>query len=217
LKKWFVSLIFVMLFSSLHPSAMVKVKAEETKGSNETCVNDAELRLYYDMQELWIEHAWWTRSFIISNIGELEDKQDDLDRLLQNKTDMGNLIKPYYGAEAGNKLTELLKEHILIAGKIIDAAKVKDQNSVEKYNKEWFRNADTIVEFLTKANPNWSKEELTDMFYTHLRYTTDEVTARLNKDWKGDIRLADLNEEHLIHMARILADGIIKQFPEKFK
>jgi hypothetical protein len=50
------------------------------------------------------------------------------------------------------------------------------------------------------ANPNWSKEELTEMFYTHLKYTTDEVEHRLKKDWKADIKTADLNEEHLIHM-----------------
>ncbi|MBS4193093.1 hypothetical protein KHA94_23585 [Bacillus sp. FJAT-49705] len=55
------------------------------------------------------------------------------------------------------------------------------------------------------------------MFYTHLKLTTDEVAARLKKDWKGDIKAADLNENHLIHMADFLTNGIIKQFPQKFK
>lgn len=214
LKKWIISIILVTLFTSLHTSVMVNAQGTE---SSMECENEAIFRLKYDMQELWIERAWWTRSFIISNLAGLDDEKDVLERLLQNQTDLGNIIKPYYGADAGNKLTELLKEHILIAGKIIDAAKIKDQNNVEKYNKEWFRNADTIIEFLTNANPNWSKEELTDMFYTHLRFTTDEVSARLNKDWKGDIRLAGLNEEHLVHMSGVLVDGIVKQFPEKFK
>ena len=51
--------------------------------------------------------------------------------------DIVNLIKPYYGDEAGNKLTELLKEHIVIAGGIIDAAKKGDQGNVDKFNKDW--------------------------------------------------------------------------------
>lgn len=55
------------------------------------------------------------------------------------------------------------------------------------------------------------------MFYTHLKLTTDEVNARLNKDWAGDIHAADLNETHLIHLSNILADGIVKQFSEKFR
>lgn len=215
MKKWFISIVLVTLFACLTPPAMVY--AEGTGSSETECDNESAFKFKYDMQKLWIEHAWWTRNYIISNLAGLGDEKDVLERLLQNQTDIGNIIKPYYGAEAGNKLTELLKKHILIAGKIIEAAKVKDQNNVEKYNKEWFRNADAIVEFLIEANPNWSKEELTDMFYTHLRFITDGVTARLNKDWKGDIRLAGLNEEHLIHISGVLADGIVKQFPEKFK
>src|SRR4030095_12521448 len=112
------------------------------------------------------------REVIVSKLADLEDQKDVLERLLQNQVDIGNLIKTYYGDEAGNKLTELLKEHIVIAGGIVDAAKKGDQGNVDKLNKDWKRNADDIVAFLTKANPNWSKQELTDMFYTHLKFTT---------------------------------------------
>ncbi|WP_071394053.1 hypothetical protein [Bacillus tuaregi] len=215
MKKWFYSILFITLVTFLNPSAAVQ--AEERDHPEEACVNESALKLKYDLQKLSIEHAWWTRSYIISNLAGLEDKQDVLERLLQNQTDFGIVIKPYYGQEAADKLIALLKEHIVIAGKIIDSAKIKDQNNVEKYNKEWFRNADAIIQFLTDANPNWSKEEWTDMLYTHLRFTTDEVSARLNKDWRGDIRLAGLNEAHLIHMVEVIADGIMKQFPEQFE
>jgi uncharacterized protein YihD (DUF1040 family) len=176
----------------------------------------AEIQLKYDMQELWIEHAWWTRSFIVSNLAGLEDQEAVLNRLLKNQVDIGNIIKPYYGEEAGKQLTALLREHILIAGNIIEAAKKGDQANLANFNKEWDRNADEIVAFLTSANPNWDKKELTDMFRLHLKLTTDEVVARLNKDWETDIKTADLNEEHLIHMADLLTDGIVKQFPNKF-
>jgi hypothetical protein len=185
--------------------------------SKDKVYTQKEIQLKYDMQELWIEHAWWTRSYIVSNLAGLEDQQAVLKRLLQNQVDIGDAIKPYYGAEAGNKLSALLREHILIAGNIIEAAKKGDQANLANFNKEWNRNADEVVAFLTTANPNWNKKELTDMFNLHLKLTTDEVVARLKKDWEGDIKAADLNEEHLIHMADFLTDGIVKQFPDKFK
>jgi len=127
------------------------------------------------MQKLWIEHAWWTRSYIVSSLAGLKDQNDVLKRLLENQVELGNIIKPYYGVQAGNKLTSMLKEHILIAGKIIDAAKAGDQAKVTQFNKEWFRNADEIVTFLSSANPNWNKQVLTNMFYTHLKLTSAEV------------------------------------------
>jgi hypothetical protein len=116
-----------------------------------------------------------------------------------------------------NSFTELLKEHIVIAGQIIDVAKKGVQANVDKFDRDWHRNSDEIVAFLANANPNWPKKELTDMFYTHLKFTTDEVVSRLEKDWMGDIKTADLNETHLIHRGDFLTDGIVKQFPEKFK
>lgn len=193
------------------------VGAEVRTPAKQTCVNASVINLKYPMQKLWIEHAWWTRSLIVSKLAGLNDQNDVLTRLLKNQEDIGNIIKPYYGSEAGNKLTGLLKEHILTAGKIIDAAKKGDQKNVDQFNKEWYKNADEIVAFLTTANPNWSKKELTQMFYTHLQLTTDEVVDRLKGNWAEDIQRADTNETHLIHMGDLLTEGIVKQFPKRFK
>jgi hypothetical protein len=133
--------------------------------------------------------------------------------LLENQVDLGNIINPYYGDVAGNKLKALLKEHILMAGKIIDAAKKGDNSTVAKLDKDWHRNADEIVTLLSSTNPYWSKKVLTDMFYKHLKLTTDEVVNRLQGNWVEDIKTADTNETHLIHMGDFLTDGIVKQFP----
>lgn len=198
-------------------SPSINVHAEKGDPSEETCINEAVIKLKYVMQKLWIEHAWWTRSVIVSHVGGLEDKDKVLERLLQNQVDLGNIIKPYYGEKAGTKLTKLLKEHILIAVKIIDAAKKNEQTIVDQLNKEWYRNADQIVAFLSVANPNWSKKDLTEIFYAHLKLTTDGVVARLQKDWDRDISTADRNETHLIHMGDFLTEGIVKKFPDKFK
>ena len=75
--------------------------AEGTVESNESCYPASVIELKYRMQELWIEHAWWTRSFIVSNTAGLEDQNKVLERLLQNQVDIGNAIKPYYGEKAG--------------------------------------------------------------------------------------------------------------------
>lgn len=67
-----------------------------------------------------------------------------------------------------------------------------------------------------KANPNWPKDTLVDMMKKHLSTTTDEVVARLNKNWDADVRAFDAVYDHILHMADALSDGIVKQFPGKF-
>jgi hypothetical protein len=46
--------------------------------------------------------------------------------------------------------------------------------------------------------------------------TTDEVVARLTKNWEADVRAFDAVHEHILHMSDALADGIVKQFPNRF-
>jgi hypothetical protein len=170
-----------------------------------------------DLRKLWIDHTIWTRSYILSAIAGLDDQRDVLARLLRNQQDIGDAIKPYYGKAAGNKLAGLLREHILLAGKVVGAAKSGNQADLKKYNKEWYRNADDIAKFLSTANPNWSQKDLQDLLYMHLQLVTDQVTARVMKNWKVDILAFDKGENHIIKLADTLTEGIIKQFPEKIK
>ena len=169
------------------------------------------------MRKLWEEHIVYTRNFIISAIGDLEDTGTVADRLLRNQDDIGNAIKPFYGEEAGKKLASLLRDHILIAADIVKAAKAGDSDGVAKGQKRWQENADSIAAFLSSANPNWPMQTLKDMLYKHLALTTTEVVSRLKKDWQSDIAAYDEGHAHMLMFADVLSDGIVKQFPSKFK
>jgi hypothetical protein len=87
-------------------------------------------QLRSDLRKLWEDHVTWTRLYIVSVAAGLPDKDATAQRLLQNQVDIGNAIKPFYGAEAGNKLSALLKEHIMGAVDLLAAAKAGDQPKV---------------------------------------------------------------------------------------
>ena len=57
------------------------------------------------MRKLWEDHVTWTRLAVISLVAGTPDTEATVARLLQNQTDIGNAIKPFYGAAAGNALT----------------------------------------------------------------------------------------------------------------
>lgn len=214
IKSMLALLLTVGLMISLNP---VGVYAQSATVQNAACISPKMVQLRTDMQRVWIDHTIWTRSYIVSAVSDRYDQQDVLDRLLRNQQDIGNVIKPYYGDAAGNKLAELLREHILIAGKIIVAAKANKQDEVNKLEADWHKNADAIASFLSAANPNWPFKALQDMLYTHLQLITEIVLDCIKGDWKADIAATDKNETHMIHLADMLTDGIIKQFPAKFK
>jgi len=209
MKKIFSTLLSVMLFTTL----LLPIKAYGI--DNDIPLNNSIVNLKMDERKLWIDHVSWTRNFIVSDLASLPDKDVVLQRLLKNQDDIGSSIKPYYGEEAGNKLSELLRSHISIGGQVVDAAKSKNKDNLDKYNKLWYKNADEIADFLSSANPNWSNSELKDMLHKHLEFVTAQVVARLDKNWKADIEAYDKGEDHMIKFADVLSDGIVKQFPEK--
>jgi hypothetical protein len=116
------------------------------------------------MRTLWDDHVVWTRLFIVSTLADLPDAPATTERLLQNQTDIGNAVKPFYGEAAGTKLTGLLREHILIAAEIVKGAKAGETAKVDAAKTKWNTNADEIAVFLSGANPkNWPAAEMKTM------------------------------------------------------
>jgi hypothetical protein len=166
---------------------------------------------------LWEDHITWTRNYIISSVADLDDVGKVAERLLKNQDDIGDAIKPVYGDDAGKKLAALLKDHILVATEVVKAAKAGNKEELAQANKKWYANADDIAAFLSGANPNWPRKALVNMLHKHLEYTTQEVVSRLKKEWPSDIEAYDKGHMHMLMFADTLADGIVKQFPKKFK
>jgi hypothetical protein len=178
----------------------------------------SELALRQNMRKLWEDHITWTRLAIISLTTDAPDAKATVARLLENQADIGDAIKPYYGPAAGNRLTSLLREHIAIAAELIAAAGKGDADGVAVNQTRWTENADRIASFLSKANPHaWKLPATTAMMHDHLRLTTSEVLARLNGDWKADVRAYDRIHIQILRMADMLSSGLVAQFPSRFR
>lgn len=169
------------------------------------------------LRKLWEDHVTWTRVYIIAALADLPEADTAAQRLLQNQADLGNAIKPFYGDAAGEQLTALLNDHILIAADLLAAAKSGDSAKFTDANTRWYDNADQIAAFLNSANPdNWTLDGMQAMMKDHLDLTLQEAVARLNQDWQGDVAAYDEIHGQILHMADMLTEGIIDQFPKQF-
>ena len=173
--------------------------------------------LHRDMRKLWSDHVIWTRDYIVAATSGDPSAQAIAGRLLRNQDDIGNAIAPYYGAAAGSKLTDLLKQHITIAVDLVSAAKAGDKAKQDDADRRWHSNAADIATFLSGANPNWPRQALLDMLNQHLSLTTNEAVARLQHRWADDIAAFDAIFPQALMMADALSDGIVKQFPGRFQ
>ena len=183
---------------------------------NATTASQAGLRA--DMRVLWEDHITWTRLAIISLTTGSPDTQATVGRLLRNQVDIGNAVKPFYGKAAGNALTAELRKHILIAADVITAAKAGDAAKLADAQTRWRANADEIAALLASVNPRfWKLGAMKSEMRQHLALTTQEVVARLQGRWAADIAAYDKVHKHILHLSDSLADGLVKQFPNRFR
>jgi hypothetical protein len=179
-------------------------------------VTDAASSLKTALRKLWADHVIWTRQYIVAVANDTPDANAAAARLLKNQEHLGAAIVPYYGQAAGDQLTGLLKEHIMIAVDLLAAAKAGDDARFQQADQKWTTNAEAIASFLSAANPHWPKNDVVDLLNLHLTLTKQEAVARLSAKWDEDVTAFDDIFTEIMTVSDTLANGIIEQFPDRF-
>jgi hypothetical protein len=189
-------------------------------GPSTAAATTSQLALHDASRKLWEDHITWTRCFIVSAgtlPTNLPDRPATTDRLLQNQVDIGNVIRTYYGDKAGDDVTALLRQHILLAAQIIDAAKAGDTAAQQEAIDAWYANANQIASYLHRLNPqNWPTKTLKSLLTQHLDLTLQEAVDRLGGHYAADVADYDSVHNQILTLADALSAGIIAQFPDQF-
>jgi hypothetical protein len=181
-------------------------------------VRTAKALAFHDaMRALWEAHGAWTHMVIVSFVGNLPNLPAEEQVLLHNQVDIGNAVKPYYGKAAGNKLTKLLKAHILGAVNVLVAAKSGNKSKLAKAEADWFANGRQIADFLHAANPRFlSRSAARRMMNIHLNQVIQQGVDELTGRYAADARAFGPYIRHILDMADMISAGIIRQSPGKF-
>jgi hypothetical protein len=153
------------------------------------------------VRKLFTDHAVYTAFVMKSIVAGSGDLQVFVTRLLRNQKDIGDNLKPIIGEENGNRLTELLTEHIKLAAKVISNASKKDQN-LQSSIDALFANSDEVAQFLTSLNPAKLPYAATqNMFHAHNQYVIDMTVSRLAGRYEDEQRLYDSYYNEILEMA----------------
>ena len=219
-----VTLILSALLGFVMVSQLAPAHADETSAGGHphtTAVaprNAAQNAFHDQMRKLWEDHITWTRLAIVTFSDGSPSFDPTAGRLLQNQTDIGDSIKPFYGAVAGSRLTALLHDHITIAVEILQAAKAGDTAAFNAANTRWYDNGNDIADFLAAANPrSWPDAVMRADMKEHLDQTLAEADHELHGQYAASVTDYEGVHAHIMMMADQLSAGIIAQFPSHFR
>ena len=213
------ALLGFTLVSRLAPAHADETSAVGHAHTTAVAAPTAARNAFHDqMRKLWEDHVTWTRLAIVTFADGSPSFDATAGRLLQNQTDIGNAIKPFYGPAAGNKLTALLHDHITIAVELLQAAKTGNTDAFNAANTRWYANGNDIADFLAAANPrSWPDAVMRADMKTHLDQTLAEASHELHAQYPASVTDYEGIHAHILMMADQLSAGIIAQFPSRFR
>lgn len=174
------------------------------------------------MQLLWLQQIMWTRSLMVSIISALPDLEVISNRLFESPRDFSDLFAIYYGNEIASQLESLLRKHLTLTVNLINNYRmsfylhqpIENNSMIKQIEESWYNNAKQISSFLSSINPNWDEAQLQTILRDHLDMTKDEIIKHLYGQYAADVYQYDFIEYHILMLADILSNGIIKQFYE---
>ena len=201
--------------SSEATGATVVSAADHTSEAGKQTSSEVALRTA--MRQLWAQHMEWTYATVAAFAAGTDGLNATLDRLLKNQADIGDAVRPFYGDGAGDQLTTLLKAHINGAVPILVAAKAGNTADLQTAVTAWYANAKEIADFLAAANPAWGQADMETMMKEHIDQTLAYATDQLQGHYAKSIDDYGIAEQHMADMADMLTDGLVAQFPAKFR
>lgn len=178
----------------------------------------AQVAFHDQLRKLWEDHVTWTRLAIVTFADGSQGFSATATRLLQNQTDIGNVIAPFYGAAAGQHLGSLLHDHITIAVQLLQDAKAGNTSAFATDKASWYANAHQIADFLSAANPRfWPDATMREAMKEHLDQTLAEAVDELGGNYPASVTDYEAIHLHILAMADLLSSGIMRQFPARFR
>jgi hypothetical protein len=166
------------------------------------------------LRTVWADHASLLHVYIVEAFAGLPDTNRALDRVLQNQTDIGNAVTPFYGLVYGETLTGFLRDRALIAGDVVNAAKAHEWAALETATARLIENGDRIAATIVAADPRIPVD-----VKALVRVGTDallaQINARSDRQWQAATDAEALFLLHTRTLADVLAWSIAAKFPDR--
>ncbi len=174
------------------------------------------------LRDLYINHIFWVRDLAVSTrFGEKAAISEADEYGVKNAQAIGRSIAPFYGQAAGEKFAALFVGHYSAVKAYMNAAFARNFRGNAALKKaamdKLTKNANDIAVFVSSANPNLPRATVYGFLATHVQQHVMSIDAVAKRDWSGEADMWDPMVKVVYSLSDALADGIAKQFPDKFQ
>lgn len=170
------------------------------------------------LRDLWIGHVFWVRNVVDARFdGDATQAKTAEQQVVANAHAIAGAIEPFYGKAASDKLFGLLAGHWGAISDYLDATRAAKKADQEAASAKLVANAGEIAAFLGGANPHLQADALKGLLTAHGAHHMQQIQQFQAKNYEQEAKTWAAMKDHMNVIADALADGIAKQFPDKFR
>ncbi len=202
-----------MLVLALVGLAGCDYEARAVKGPNPVRV--AEMKQTF--RDLWLGHIYWVQHAVLSSAMSSPAKPDAVEKEVDaNTKQIANMVTPFYGEAASEKLYSLLNVNIDAVREYSEATVAGSKPQQEAALARLASNADAIADFLSQVNPYLQKDTVRSLIAAHGAHHVLQINQYKAKDYAQLKETWPMMRQHVYVIADTLMTALTKQFPDKF-
>jgi hypothetical protein len=148
--------------------------------------------------------------------GRQSDFQAAAAALDQNSIAISKAVGSVYGPDAEAKFLPLWRSHIALVVDYTVGTASNDPAKAQQAVQKLLAYSGDLAGFFSGANPNLPQDAVAGMVKQHIVTLKAVIDAQAKKDYAAEYAAQHKAYQHMGMMAVALADGIVKQFPQKF-
>ena len=170
------------------------------------------------LRDLWVEHIFWIRSYVLATHASDQAQSKDAEaEVIANATALAGTIAPFYGQAASDALLKLLAGHWGAVRDYNTATLEKSKSGQDKAVANLTKNAHDIAKFLSGANPNLPEDAVYSLLLGHGGHHVTQINQIASNDFRDEAATWHVMRKHMLVISDAIANGIVKQFPERFE
>jgi len=207
----FRSLIFALLLG-LAPATFAADETTPSAITAKVAATRAALR------DLWVGHIFWVREVVVHKAAKDAASATAAEQeVVANAKNIAAAIAPFYGQPAADQLFKLLAGHYGAVKAHAEATLANNPTAAKKALDDALANAGEIAKFLSTANPNLPEATLRSLLTSHGGHHVQQNQQIAARKFAEEAKTWEAMKNHLYTVADALADGLAKQFPDKFR
>jgi hypothetical protein len=169
------------------------------------------------LRDLWVEHVFWIRNYVVATATDNNAaKKVAVEQVVANATAISAAVGSFYGEQAGKQMLNLLGGHWSAVKDYSDATFTTNAQGQQKAAERLTSNAKQIAAFLAGANPYLPEDALIGLLSAHGAHHIAQVQQLSTGNYVAEAKTWSAMRLHMFTIGDALADGLAKQFPDRF-